>query len=95
MTSPNKPISCESVNHCVQSTVTTNGYVIFPKEKLLVDTFYYICASANQTVLKREYFSETLDAFESCSNGFVLDSVAPYVGFNSVVHVSNKLIYMR
>ncbi|XP_053392349.1 uncharacterized protein LOC128555022 [Mercenaria mercenaria] len=74
------PDRCELNKDCVSSKTTRTGYVSFDRTVIALNTFYYICAYSNVTIVEREMFSETLDRLKSCSNGFVLDSNAPHPG---------------
>ncbi|XP_053376618.1 uncharacterized protein LOC123534121 [Mercenaria mercenaria] len=80
MTSNQPPENCETNKECVISMTTSTGYVSFKKNSITPNKIYYICAYSNSTVLERELFSETLAELNICSDGFVIDTVAPLPG---------------
>ena len=61
-------------------------------ETIKLNTLYYICASANESNITRETFTETFMKIEMCSNGFILDDTPPYGG---EVHVTNLNGYIN
>jgi hypothetical protein len=74
------PSSCDFSKGCVVEKVTNTGFVSFDKTVVKFNTFYYICAYSVTTSVIRELNTEVLDEIKTCSNGFVLDSIAPVAG---------------
>jgi hypothetical protein len=74
------PLLCDFNKVCVVSKVTNNGFVSFDKTLIKFNTIYYICAYSISTSVIREMHTEVLDQINTCSNGFVLDSIAPVAG---------------
>lgn len=72
--------------------VTSTGYVEIPKLFTEYSTTFYICASANESHVERETFTEILPALRTCSNGFLLDNIPPHGGN---VHVKNLNGYVN
>ncbi|XP_053399191.1 uncharacterized protein LOC123558304 [Mercenaria mercenaria] len=85
------PERCELNEDCIASKTTDTGYVSFDRKFIALNTFYYICAYSNKTIIERELFLETLNEIKSCSNGFVLDSKAPRAGHVEVRNTDNFL----
>ena len=80
------PLNCSSISTCSRTLTTTSGYVQFPKKVIKYNTIYYICAFSNESHIVRETFTEILQPIQTCSNGFVIDSIPPTPG---QVHVRN------
>ena len=89
------PKNCNESPECKTSRMTTDGYVQFRKADILVNTFYYICASAEESTTVKENFTEKLPAIRACSNGFVIDDTPPYGGEVHVRNVSGFLNDLR
>jgi hypothetical protein len=79
--------SCKLSKECIVSKVTNTGFVSFESKFTKPNTIYYICALSNKTSVIREMYTEVLDEIKFCSNGFVLDSIAPVAG---TVKVQNE-----
>ena len=79
------PRTCSEAPECVASKTTSEGYVYFDEE-IQANTIYYTCASAEETQIIKEPFSEQLPAVHVCSNGFIIDDTPPSGG---EVHVVN------
>ena len=91
MTSKYIPTDCLLDVNCLKTETTQTGFVMFDPNLIQLNTFYYICAYSNTTFIERELFTETLQEIASCSNGFVLDNIAPTSG---TVDVNNKNGYL-
>ena len=85
-TTKSVPLSCSRIPTCVGTLTSTTGYADFPKTLIQYNTIHYICAVANESHIVRETFTEILQPIQTCSNGFVIDSIPPTPG---QVHVRN------
>jgi hypothetical protein len=81
------PLSCELSKQCIISKVTNTGFVSFASAFTKPNSIHYICAYSTRTSVIREVYTEVLDEIKTCSNGFVLDSIAPVAG---KVEIKNK-----
>ena len=70
--------------------MTSDGYVYFDEE-IPANTIYYTCASADETQIIKEPFSEQSPAIHACSNGFVNDVTSPSGGEVHVVSLNGFL----
>ncbi|KAJ8312052.1 hypothetical protein KUTeg_009425 [Tegillarca granosa] len=77
--------SCNNDLDCIYEDATTKGYIAFKNVQLKDEHIYYICAKSDKTVIQREFFTEEIPAFESCSNGFMVDSSPPKPGDVTIV----------
>ena len=91
MTSSHIPTNCDIDAECSLSVTSRDGFVVFDKAKVKPNTRYFICASSSSTVVEREWFSENLDALSSCSNGFIIDTIAPEPGHIAVKNYNGFL----
>ena len=93
MKKPHCPIvTCDDDLECIKTVESSGGLGFLHKTHLHKNTKYYICAFSNKTVVKREYFSETLEEIDTCGNGFVVDSDPPIAG--QVTLVSNSHVFL-
>ena len=80
MTSNHVPFDCDVDADCRVVRKTTDGYIVFDKGDVDQNIKYFICAHSNASVIEREWYTETVDGFSSCSNGFIIDTIAPEPG---------------
>ena len=89
------PENCNESPECESSLTTTDGYVQFPKEDIYVNTIFYICASADESRITTETFTENAPSIHACSDGFVIDDTPPYGGEVHVRTVNGFLNDLR
>ena len=50
---------------------------MFDTQDVTPNERYFICAHSNASEVEREWYTETFDEILSCSNGFIVDTIAP------------------
>jgi len=86
LTSPHVPSDCDTDTNCRLSVSTKNGFVLFDTKNVEPNVRYFICAYSKASVVEREWFTEKFEEISSCSNGFIVDTIAPQPGH---VYVQN------
>ncbi|XP_052224209.1 uncharacterized protein LOC127839858 [Dreissena polymorpha] len=65
---------------CVATETNNDNYVLFSKEVIHENTYYFICANVERINVTFEYSVEYLQPISTCSNGFVIDTIPPSTG---------------
>ena len=68
---------CSEYYGCLGSGSNMDGYMEFNTTGLSRNTLYHICAKSEETSIVREFFTETLEELNTCSDGFALDDQPP------------------
>ena len=74
------PSNCYYNKDCLDSSNSLTGYVQFSKYSIQPNVIHFICAHAEETKVQREHSKEILHEINSCSDGFVIDTIPPHSG---------------
>lgn len=83
---------CQRDSDCITFQSNTDGYILFENTNLVSNKLYFICAFAEEIEIHRESYTETFTGIKSCSDGFIIDNIAPSGG---QIFVENTAGYLN
>lgn len=72
--------TCADDSACIQDTFSEGGIGYFKRIRFTKNQKYYVCAFANETIIKYEKTFEEKSQIALCGNGFVVDDTPPFPG---------------
>ena len=85
------PTRCSDPPICVDSVVSRTGFAVFATDMLSANVVHYICANAEETEVTRETSTEMLPEINTCSDGFLIDTIPPYRGKMTVESINGYI----